>query len=116
MVYLNNLCDLLAVCAAHPRAPGHTFLVSDMRDVSTKELVQHLAHGMGVRPVLLPVPPGLIQRAAGLFNKEAFADRLLGSLQVDISHTCKVLDWTPPFSLEDGLSSTTSAFLQENRR
>lgn len=116
MVYLNNLCDLLAVCAVHPCAPRHTFLVSDMRDVSTKELVQHLAYGMGVRPVLLPVPPGLIQRAAGLFNKEAFADRLLGSLQVDISHTCKVLDWTPPFSLEDGLSSTTSAFLQENRR
>lgn len=116
MVYLENLCDLLAVCSVHPCAAGRTFLVSDMRDVSTKELVEHLAYGMGVRSVLIPVPFGLIHGAASLFNKRDLADRLLGSLQVDSSHTCKILDWTPPYSLEEGLRKTTTAFLEETKR
>ncbi len=30
-----------------------------------------------------------------------YADRLLGNLQVDISATKQMLNWSPPFSFED---------------
>ncbi len=32
------------------------------------------------------------------------AQRLLGSLQVDVSKTCELLVWMPPYPVEEGLS------------
>jgi nucleoside-diphosphate-sugar epimerase len=37
-----------------------------------------------------------------LLNKHDVIDRLVGSLQVDITHTKETLDWRPPYSLEEG--------------
>jgi hypothetical protein len=37
-----------------------------------------------------------------LINKRDVIDRLTGSLQVDIEHTKKTLNWQPPFSIEHG--------------
>jgi hypothetical protein len=37
-----------------------------------------------------------------LFRKQDVVDRLVGSLQVDISHTKKTLNWQPPYSIEHG--------------
>jgi nucleoside-diphosphate-sugar epimerase len=111
MVYLGNLVNLLQRCATDPRAPGNTFLVSDDRDMSTGELVRQLAHAMGRRPRLLPVPPALMQLAARMLGKSAVADRVLGSLQVDIRHTRTTLDWHPPFSVEQGMQATVAPLM-----
>ena len=35
---------------------------------------------------------------------QPISQRLFYSLQVDIDSTCKILDWHPPLSLEEGLS------------
>ena len=40
---------------------------------------------------------------AKVFGMEAKAQRIIGTLQVDISHTCSHLDWEPPFSVEQGM-------------
>ena len=48
----------------------------------------------------------------GIFGKEGEAKRLLASLQVDISKTCKVLNWNPPFSLDEGLHATVNKRIQ----
>ncbi len=52
---------------------------------------------------LLPVPVGLLAFAACVLGKTAVAQRLLDSLQVDISKTCELLDWTPPVSVDERL-------------
>ena len=59
-----------------------------------------MAKGLGVKPLLLPVPVGLMILAARLLGKSEVAKRLLGDLEVDIAHTKEVLGWEPPFSVE----------------
>tara|TARA_R110001583_G_scaffold25289_1_gene91640 strand:+ start:13966 stop:14916 length:951 start_codon:yes stop_codon:yes gene_type:complete len=103
LVALDNLVDLIITCIDHPGAANQTFLVSDGEDVSTTQLFQGVAKAMGKPSRLIPVPASLLQFGATLLGKKAVAQRLLGSLQVDISHTCKCLNWTPPLTVKQGL-------------
>lgn len=102
-VGLDNLTDLLFNCLMHPAAAGQTFLVSDGEDVSTTQLLRRTAQAMGKQAVLLPVPAGLLRWGAALLGKRDMAQRLCGSLQVDIDKTCRVLGWVPPLTLDQGL-------------
>ncbi|WP_241969894.1 NAD-dependent epimerase/dehydratase family protein [Pseudidiomarina taiwanensis] len=103
MVALDNLVDLIVTCVSHPNAGNQTFMVSDDADVSTPELLSAMTRAYGKKPRLLPCPPGLLSFAARVLGKRAIAERLLGSLQVDIKHTQQVLGWTPRVKLEDVL-------------
>lgn len=105
MVGLDNLVDLIVTCLEHPRAANETFLVSDGVDVSTADLLQRLGRGLGVDPSLLPVPVAVLRLVARMTGRSDLAQRLLDSLQVNIEHTCKTLDWKPPYSVEEGFAS-----------
>lgn len=108
-VNLDNLVDLISQCIDHPSAVGQTFLVSDEYDLSTAELLKRLSHGLGKRPVLLPVPVSLLRFLAKAMGKEDMAHRLLGDLRVDIQHTCDRLGWTPPYTVDEGLAKVVAA-------
>ncbi len=103
MVALNNLVDLLVTCLKHPDAAGQTFLASDGEDVSTTELLRRTAQAMGIKSFLLPVPAFLLKLGATFLGKRDVAQRLCGSLQVDIEKTRRLLDWSPPLTLDQGL-------------
>jgi nucleoside-diphosphate-sugar epimerase len=103
LVALDNLVDLIIICIDHPGAANETFLVSDGEDLSTTQLLRGVAEAMGKPSRLISVPAGLLQFGATLIGKKAVAQRLLGSLQVDISHTQKCLNWTPSFTVKQGL-------------
>jgi len=103
LVALDNLVDLIVTCIDHPGAANETFLVSDGEDLSTTELLRGVADAMGKPSRLIPVPASWLQFSATLLGKKAVAQRLLGSLQVDISHTQKCLNWTPPLTVKQGL-------------
>lgn len=103
MVALDNLVDLLVTCLKHPAAAGQTFLVSDGEDVSTTELLRRTAQAMGKKALLLPVPAFLLELGAAMLGKRAVAQRLCGSLQVDIEKTRRLLGWKPPLTLNQGL-------------
>lgn len=102
-VALDNLVDLLITCIDHPAAANQTFLVSDGEDLSTADLLRRLGQAMDKPARLFPVPPSLLQLGANLLGKGDMARRLLGNLQVDISHTRNTLNWTPPISVDEGL-------------
>jgi len=103
LVALDNLVDLIITCIDHPGAANETFLVSDGEDLSTTQLLQGVAEAMGKPSRLIPVPASLLQFGTTLLGKKAVAQRLLGSLQVDISHAQKCLNWTPPLTVKQGL-------------
>jgi nucleoside-diphosphate-sugar epimerase len=103
LVALDNLVDLIITCIDHPDAANETFLVSDGDDLSTTQLLRGVAEAMGRSSRLIPVPASLLQFGATLLGKKAMAQRLLGSLQVDISHTQECLNWTPPLTVKQGL-------------
>lgn len=103
MVALDNLVDLLVTCLKHPAAAGQTFLVSDGEDVSTTELLRRTANAMGKKAFLLPVPASVLEWGAAMLDKRDVAQRLCGSLQVDMTKTRRLLGWNPPLTLDQGL-------------
>lgn len=103
LVALDNLVTLIVLCIEHPAAANQVFLAGDGKDLSTTELLQGVAHAMGKSPRLISVPPSLLMVGASVLGKKAVAQRILGSLQVDISKTQSLLGWTPSVSVEEGL-------------
>lgn len=103
LVALDNVVDLIVTCLHHPAAAGQTFLVSDGKDTSTTELLQHMGKAMGRPARLIPVSPAVLKFFAGMLGKGDVAQRLCGSLQVDIEKTRRLLGWQPPLTLEQGL-------------
>ncbi|MCT7327662.1 UDP-glucose 4-epimerase family protein [Ralstonia mojiangensis] len=103
LVALDNLADLLVTCLLHPAAAGQVFLVSDGEDVSTTELLRRAARAMGRSARLLPIPSACLEGTAALLGKKSVAQRLCGTLQVDIEKTRRLLGWNPPLTLDQGL-------------
>jgi len=103
LVGIDNLVDLIIRCIDHPAAANQVFLAGDGEDLSTTELLRGVGEAMGKPARLIPVPAGMLQFGATLLGKKAMAQRLLGSLQVDISKTCELLDWKPPYTVQEGL-------------
>ena len=112
LVALENLVDLIVTCIDHLAAANQTFLVSDDEDVSTTELLRRIGRALGKPARLVPLPVGLLQGAAALLGKRDTAQRLCGSLQVDIRKTKSLLNWTPPVSLDEALARTAKDFLE----
>ena len=104
LVALDNLVDLIVLCLTHPAAANQTFLVSDGEDVSTSDLLRRMGQAMGKPARLLPVPPSWLKVAAAIVGKQEMAQRLCGSLQVDISKTRELLGWVPSLGLDEGLA------------
>lgn len=111
MVALDNLLSLILACTSHPKAAGQVFLVADDQDVSVTQLLNKLAHAMKVPAILLPVPAAMIKFAAAMLGKASVAQRLCDNLQVDITKTKEMLNWSPPLSLDDGLKVTADWYL-----
>ncbi len=108
LVYVGNLVDFMLLCASHPAVGNRVFLVSDDEDLSIGQLIAKLSSATGRKAWMLPVPPALLEGIAALMGRRAAAQRLLGSLQVDIGETRAVTGWSPPYSVEEGLTATVA--------
>lgn len=115
LVALDNLVDLIVTCIDHPAAANQTFLVSDGEDLSTTELLRRMGMALGKPACLLPVPSWLIERGAAILGKQALAQRLCGSLQVDINKSRELLGWVPPVSVDEALRRTAEHFLAQQK-
>jgi len=113
LIALDNLVDVLVSCVEHPQASGQTFLVADGEDLSTPELLRHVAEALGRRVRLFPVPPLLLQVGAKLLGMGGITNRLCGSLVVDSCKVKKLLNWRPLVSVEEGLQHTARWYLSE---
>ncbi|MGA0571658.1 UDP-glucose 4-epimerase family protein [Variovorax sp. VNK109] len=103
LVALDNLVDLLALCAVHPKAANETFMVSDGQDLSTTELVRGIAEAIARPARLIPVPPLLLRVGGAMAGRGEAVQRLCGNLQVDIGKAESVLSWTPQVAVAEGL-------------
>ncbi|MBV5328983.1 MAG: SDR family oxidoreductase, partial [Chlorobium sp.] len=91
LVALDNLIDLIITCFDHPAAANQVFLAGDGEDLSTTELLRRLGLAMGNPACLLPIPVTFLQAGAALLGQQNLAQRLCGSLQVDISKARNLL-------------------------
>ena len=111
LVAVDNLVDLMLTCLHHPAAANQLLLVSDGDDLSTSDLLRRVAGVLGRPARLLPVPAGALRAAARLAGQGELAQRLCGSLQVDITKTRQTLGWTPPMTVDQALSKSAQHFL-----
>ena len=110
-VSVDNLVDLMITCIDHPRAANQIFLVSDGEDLSTTVLLRKLRRLLDKRMVLLPIPVWVLNSVSKLLGKQVYAERLCGSLQVDIGKARELLGWQPVASVDDVLQSTVEEYL-----
>jgi nucleoside-diphosphate-sugar epimerase len=103
MVSLDNLLDLILVCVEHKRAANELFFVSDGEDISTASLIDLLAKSLNKKNMLFPVPIIMLHYLAKIVRIEPQMQRLLSTLQVDISHTEILLGWAPKLKAEESL-------------
>ncbi|RJG02925.1 SDR family oxidoreductase [Noviherbaspirillum sedimenti] len=115
LVAVDNLVDLIVTCITHPAAANQTFLVSDGEDISVSELLRRMAQAMGRPARLLGVPARFLELAASMLGKKNIAQRLCGSLQVDIEKTRRLLGWHPQITLDQGLKKVAEGRSREAR-
>lgn len=102
-IAVKNLADLLITCAYHPNASSMTFLASDGKAISTKEFTNAIAKSF-MKPILqIPVPVIFMRVAAKCIGKSAMLEQLVGNLEVDSSNLQDVLDWHPPYTMEQAM-------------
>lgn len=113
LLYIGNLIDVLITVLTHTASAGQTYLVSDGADVSVPELIRRLAAALSVPARLFPMPAQAIRFFGALSGKRSLVNSLTNSLIVDISKIHHELNWTPPYTLNDGLRETTDWFKKE---
>lgn len=113
LVSLDNLVDLIVTCISHPAAASQVFLASDGEDLSTTDLLLRMGMALGKPARLLPIPSAWLERGAALIGCSGLAQRLCGSLQVDIAKTRALLSWSPPVAVNEALEQTAQHYLKQ---
>jgi len=103
LIGIDNLVDVLVRCIEHPDAKSKTFLVSDGEDLSTPELLKNIASAMGRSAFMFPFPISLLKFFGFVLGKSSEINRLTRSLQIDNDYTKKILNWSPPISVQEGI-------------
>jgi nucleoside-diphosphate-sugar epimerase len=115
LIYSENLVDLIIHALGHKEAANKTLLVSDGKDLSTPDLIRDLRKSMGQAPGLWPLPKPVLDMGAKMLGRSDQWAKLSGTLCVDSLDLRQTLDWTPPFSPQDGLAKTATWFKQNSK-
>jgi len=114
LVFLDNLVDAIVRTASDGKSGFSLYYVADEHPVSTPELINAVGTVLGKPPRLLPIPAPFLSLLGRMTGKSAAVSRLTGSLEVDTGLIRQELGWTPPYSLEHGLTKTAVWFLAKN--
>jgi UDP-glucose 4-epimerase len=106
LLYVENLADALVKCATVAEATRQCFHVADDEDATVAELVRAMAKHLNTTARLLPMRASWLRLAGRMTGRLPQVERLIGNLRVDNSHIRDVLDWQPPYRLDDGLAET----------
>ncbi|MCL0010481.1 NAD-dependent epimerase/dehydratase family protein [Providencia rettgeri] len=103
-ISIKNLAHFIAECTRHPNAAGKIFLVSDGKNLSTKELTTIIGTSLGKNIIQLPVPTLLMKILLSAVGKQGLFTQLYQNLEVDSSNMFDELGWKPPYTIEQTMS------------
>lgn len=104
LLALDNLASAILLASQHPASANQTFLLADNEDVSLTQLIKLIAQLQGKKARLIPVPVRWMQFVAKVLGKQAVAERLLSSLQIDTAKIRQTLGWKPSTSMAHQLA------------
>ena len=110
MISRSNLVDFLTKCLHHPAAAGHILHVSDGKDLTISALVSRLGEALEKPLRLTHMPAWLLRNRARLSGRYALIQRLKPPMQIDIEHTRRLLNWIPPYEIDDSLAQTVAHY------
>jgi nucleoside-diphosphate-sugar epimerase len=111
-LYVENLVDVIAACLGNRKAFGRVYFPSDGTDVSTPDLIRAIAGALVSEKVgasrlarLFPFPELLLKQMAKLPGLGALR-KLTASLCVDSEPLMRELEWSPRYTMLQGLKET----------
>lgn len=113
---VDNLAHAVRACLADERAANRTYLVADSAPLSTPALLRMIAHALGRRSMLVPVPVALLRLGGALTGRSEQIERLTSSHVLDCSRIARELGWEPAVSTQAGIAATAQWYLQRRGR
>lgn len=113
LLFVDNFADAVVTSLTHPSASGKTFLISDGEDLSTPDLLRCLASALNTPARIIGVPVGILKFAATLVGRTADLHRLCDNFAVDSSAIRRELNWSPPWTLRQGMDVTARWYLRQ---
>ena len=95
------------------RASG-IFIAMDDKSISTSDLIRYISKSLGKRSLFIRMPEMLYKICFRFFPDTM--DRLFYSLDFDNSITKKVLDYSPPYSTEEGVRKMTEFYIANKNK
>jgi len=115
MIGLENLIEMIIACIRSPAAANNVFLAADGDDLSTTEIATKLGEALRRPARLFYLPDPMLRAAATLIGRRAHAERLLDSLQADVTKAKTVLRWRPRLTVDQGFCNAAAGFLESRR-
>ena len=112
MVYVGNVVH--AVPHAIRKAPQGvpTYILKDVEDYSTRIVYTAICDALGKKPRYLTVPSPAV-RLGGLLSEDF--RKITGSFRVSSAKFVREINFTPPFSLEEGITRTVEWYKRSAR-
>ncbi|MHC1704362.1 MAG: NAD-dependent epimerase/dehydratase family protein [Tenuifilaceae bacterium] len=90
------------------------FIPSDSSSLSTTQLCLIISKSLGKRVVFIRIP-SQIQKLIKVL-KPSFYNKLFGSLEVDTSKTNAILNYSPPYTTDEGIKAMVDWFVKTNSK
>ncbi len=108
-VYVGNLISAIEAVVEKPeQSHQQLFLVADNESFATDELMKIMATILGLKTKILPCPVWLLSLLFTCLGKKEQLDKLNAELLVSNEKIKQMLDWQPPYTLEQGLQKMFS--------
>jgi len=110
IVYIGNLVALLNTIIE--QQVSGVYIAGDRSPLSTSQMIRFIALAFSKRIFLIKIPIFIMAIIGKIVP--SIVDRLYGSLVLDNSNTNRVLDFTPPYSSEEGLREMVEWYKTRN--
>lgn len=103
MVYVGNVVHAVLLAIQKDPQGVPTYILKDVEDYSTRIVYSAICNALGKKPRFLPVPSPVV-RLGGLLSEDF--RKITGSFRVSSAKFVRDTNFTPPFTLEEGISRT----------
>ncbi len=104
LLAVENLVAAVETVLSAPGPLRRPFIVADPQPLTIAEMITALRRGLGRRPGLVPVPPGILAVGLQAAGKSEIYERLAGALVADPSALMQ-LGFKPPVTASEGLAA-----------